>query len=471
MRITFWGATQTVTGSMHAISVGEETHLLECGLLQGHRREAFEINSHLPFAAGSIRSAVLSHAHLDHSGNLPTLVRKGFRGRIHSTRATAELCQYMLADSAHLQEKDAAFIEKRNARRRAVGLVDPNTPVPPLYTVTDAENVTGQFESCALQEKKAIGENLHIEFRNAGHILGSAFVLLESVQNGRAIRVLFSGDLGRPGVPILRNPDPAPEADYLILESTYGDSLHQPLASVEGKLLRLVSKTIARGGHVIVPAFAVGSTQQLVLILHRLLERKRLPDIPIFVDSPLAINVTDVFRRHPEEFNSEAATFVHEGQDPFGFHRLRYLREASESKALNDLRIPFVVISASGMCEGGRILHHLRNGIEDPRNLILITGFQAAHTLGRRIVERHPEVNIFGEPMRLRAEVSVLNELSGHADQRDLVKWVRPIAPKLKKVFLVHGEPDAQRALASVLEEQLRLRVACPSRAEAFDLD
>jgi metallo-beta-lactamase family protein len=435
MKVTFWGAAQTVTGSMYAISVGEETHLLECGLFQGHRREAFEINSRLPFAVHSIRSVVLSHAHLYHSGNLPTLLRNGFSGRIFATRATAELCQYMLADSAHLQQKDVAFIEKRNARRRAIGLADPNTPVPPLYTVTDAESVIHHFEDCALHEKKEVGDNLQIELSTAGHILGSAFVVLECVRNGHTTRILFSGDLGRPGVPILREPDSAPEADYLILESTYGDRLHQPLGNVEDKLLRLISKTITRGGHVIVPAFAVGRTQQLVLILHRLFERKLLPDIPIFVDSPLAINVTDVFRQHPEEFNSDAASFLHDGQDPFGFHRLRYSREASESKALNDLRIPFVVISASGMCEGGRILHHLRNGIEDPRNLILITGFQAAHTLGRRLVERRPEVNIFGQ------------------------------------VFLVQGEPTAQQTLASVLAEQLRLKVVCPSRGESFDLD
>lgn len=450
--------------------IGNETHLLECGLLQGHRCEAFEINSHLPFAASSIRSVVLSHAHMDHIGNFPTLVRNGFSGRIHATPATAELCRYMLADSAHLQEKDAAFIEKRNARRRAVGFIDRNTPVPPLYTAADAENATSHFEICGFHENKTIGDGLHLEFRNAGHILGSAFVLLEYVWNGRAIKILFSGDLGRPGVPIPRPPDPAPEADYLILESTYGDRLHQPLGRVEDRLLRLASKTIARGGHVIVPAFAVGRTQQLVLILHGLVERKLLPDIPIFVDSPVAINVTDVFRRHPDEFDCEAAAFVHGGLDPSGFHRLRYLREASESKALNDLRIPYIVISASGMCEGGRILHHLRNGIEDPRNLILITGFQAANTLGRRLAERHPEVRIFGEPMRLRAEVSALNELSGHADQQDLVKWVRPIAPKLKRIFLVHGEPGAQKA-RSVLQEQVKLNVVCPSRGESFVLD
>jgi metallo-beta-lactamase family protein len=472
MKITFWGAAQAVTGSMHAIeTAAAETHLLECGLLQGHRREAFEINSHLPFAASSIRSVVLSHAHLDHSGNLPTLVRNGFRGPIHSTPATAELCEYMLGDSAYLQEKDAAFIEKRNARRKSLRVADSNTPVPPLYTVADAEKTVGYFEPCSLREERTIGNGLTIELKNAGHILGSAFFLLESEEKGRTIRILFSGDLGRPGIPILRDPEPAPDADYLILESTYGDRLHQPPEGVEDKLLRLVRKTIARGGHVIVPAFAVGRTQQLVLLLHRLAERKLLSDIPIFVDSPLAINVTDVFRRHPEEFDSEAATFVDDGQDPFGFRRLRYLREAAESKTLNDLKIPFVVISASGMCEGGRILHHLRNGIEDPRNLILITGFQAANTLGRRIVERHAEVKIFGESMRLRAEVASLNALSGHADQRDLLKWVRPIAPKLKKVFLVHGEPGAQKALAAVLEEQLQLNVACPSRAESVVLE
>ena len=471
MKITFWGAAQAVTGSMHAIQIASETHLLECGLLQGHRREAFEINSHLPFAADSIRSVVLSHAHLDHSGNLPTLVRNGFSGRIHATSATAELCQYMLADSAHIQEKDAAFIEKRNSRRKALGVVDPNTPVPPLYTVSDAENTTSHFEPCALHEKKRIGDGLSIEFSNAGHILGSAFVLLECAQNGRSVKILFSGDLGRPGVPILRDPDPPPEADYLILESTYGDRLHQPLEGVEEKFRLLVSKTIARGGHVIVPAFAVGRTQQLVLILHRLVEKNLLPDIPIFVDSPLAINVTDVFRRHPEEFDSETSAFVENGLDPFGFHRLRYLREASASKVLNDLRTPFVVISASGMCEGGRILHHLRNGIEDPRNLILITGFQAANTLGRRLVERRSEVKIFGEPMRVRAEVAAFNELSGHADQQDLVRWVRPIAPRLKKVFLVHGEPGAQNVLASAFKEQLQLNAICPSRGESFSFD
>jgi metallo-beta-lactamase family protein len=286
MKITFWGAAQSVTGSMHAIQIDDETHLLDCGLVQGHRREAFAINSSLPFAADSIRSVVLSHAHLDHSGNLPTLVRNGFQGPIHATRATAELCSYMLADSAYLQEKDAAFMEKRIARRKAVGIADPNVPVPPLYTMADAEKAVRHFVPCGLHERKDIGKGLDIHFGNAGHILGSAFVQLGCIANGRTRRILFSGDLGRPGVPILQDPEQAPEADYLILESTYGDRLHQPVESVEDKLLRLIRKTIERGGHVIVPAFAVGRTQQLVLALHRLVERKLLPDIPISSIAP-----------------------------------------------------------------------------------------------------------------------------------------------------------------------------------------
>lgn len=456
---------------MHAVSTGTETYLLDCGIFQGHRREAFALNTQLPFEASSIRAVVLSHAHLDHSGNLPLLVKKGFKGAIHTTPATADLCSYMLADSAFLQEKDAAFLEKRRKRRRAIGVPGEDAPVPPLYTVADAENAMRNFKPSPRREKINIGPNVTVELRNAGHILGSSCVLFEYGTHGQKLRLLFSGDLGRPSVPILQPPDAAPPADYLIVESTYGDRIHKPIATVADKLAGLIRKTAERGGHVIVPAFAVGRTQELVLMLHRLAEQRLIPDIPLFVDSPLAINVTDVFRKHPEEYSSDLRGFTETGKDPFGFHRLRYLREASESKALNDLRMPYVVISASGMCEGGRIVHHLRNGIEDPRNLILITGFQAQNTLGRRLVERHPEVNIFGEPMALRAEVAVLNELSAHADQQDLVRWIRPIASGLKGVFLVHGEPAAQDALSAVLKEQLGLETRSPVRGESVDID
>ncbi len=471
MRLTFWGAAQQVTGSMHGITVNNELHLLDCGLVQGHRKEAFQTNSTFPFDPKAVNSVVLSHAHLDHSGNLPTLVRKGFSGTIYSTPATAELCQYMLADSAHIQESDAAFLTRRSKKRRAIGVPDTSVPVEPLYTAEDAVNASKAFAATKLYETKRLNANLDFTFSNAGHILGSAFVLVKSNDNGRETKLLFSGDLGRPGLPILKDPDPAPAADFLIVESTYGNRIHEPIANVEQTLKELINKTVARGGHVIVPAFAVGRTQQIVLVLHKLAEERAIPAIPIFVDSPLAINVTEVFRHHTEEYDSEAAAYLARGLDPFGFSRLRYLRDVADSKTLNDLRTPFVVVSASGMCEGGRVLHHLQHGIGDGRNLVLLAGYQAENTLGRRIMERRHEVRIFDEMIPLRAEVAALGELSGHADQAELIRWIKPIAGKLKRVFLVHGEPEGQAALAKELKSQLGLNVQVPARGESFELN
>jgi metallo-beta-lactamase family protein len=470
MQLTFWGAAQAVTGSMHGITVANELHILDCGLLQGHRKETFEINSHLPFDAMNLRSVVLSHAHLDHSGNLPTLTRNGFSGKIHATPATAELCQYMLADSAHIQESDAEYLSRRTRRRQAIGVADMSVPVAPLYTAQDAANAMRCFVPSKLYETTPLNEQLTFTFGNAGHILGSAFVLLRHQQNGRETKLLFSGDLGRAGMPILKDPDPAPEADFLIIESTYGNRIHQPISNVEAELKTHFNKTVARGGHVIVPAFAVGRTQQIVLVLHKLAEEQEIPAIPIFVDSPLAVNVTEVFRHHPEEYDREAAAYLEHGLDPFGFKRLRYLRDVADSKTLNDLRTPFVVISASGMCEGGRVLHHLRHGIADGRNLVLLAGYQAENTLGRRIMERRQEVRIFDEMLPLRAEVATLAELSAHADQAELIRWIQPIAGKLKRVFLVHGEPEGQAALAKEMQAQLGVKVHCPARGESFAL-
>jgi len=470
MLLTFWGAAQSVTGSMHGITVDGALHLLDCGLVQGHRKEAFQINSTLPFDAATLKSVVLSHAHLDHSGNLPTLTRQGFSGKIYSTPATAELCQYMLADSAHIQENDAEFLTRRSKRRRAIGVADASVPVEPLYSVEDAANASRYFVTRALYQTTQLTDHLEFTFSNAGHILGSAFILLTHRHEGRETKLLFSGDLGRPNLPILKDPDPAPDADFLILESTYGNRLHGPISNVEAELARLINKTVARGGHVIVPAFAVGRTQQIVLVLHKLAESKSIPAVLIFVDSPLAVNVTEVFRHHPEEYDSDAASYLERGQDPFGFNRLRYLRDASESKTLNDLRTPYVVISASGMCEGGRVLHHLRHGIADGRNLVLLAGYQAENTLGRRILERHHEVRIFDDLVPLRAEVASLGELSGHADQAELIQWIKPIARNLKRVFLVHGETESQAALAKELQTQLSLKVHSPARGESFCL-
>jgi metallo-beta-lactamase family protein len=439
-------------------------------LYQGRRKEAFERNVNFPFPPSSVEAVVLSHAHIDHSGNLPTLVKKGYAGPIYATAPTCDLCDAMLKDSAHLHEKDAAFMNKKRGRRRSIEPEAGDGEVEPLHTMEDAERALKLFRAVPIYTPTPLDSTLRFETYNAGHMLGSTAVLLHYHNNGKRTRLVFSGDVGRPGLAIIRDPDAMQIADYLILESTYGDRLHKDLGAVAGKLADVVNRTCRRGGKIIVPAFAVGRTQQLVVLLHELTNQGKIPRIPIFVDSPLAVNVTEIFRKHAECFDEGTRQYLLEGEDPFGFQQLRYVREAGESKALNDLRGPFMVISASGMCEGGRILHHLRNNIEDPRNTVLITGFQAENTLGRKIVEKQPEVPIFGEPMRLRAEVAKLNELSGHADQRELLDWVKPMAKGLKKVFLVHGEPMQAQALAKVIQAQYGVDTVIPERGESFDL-
>lgn len=475
IRLHFWGAAQTVTGSSHHLECGGRHILLDCGLFQGHRREAREINSHPALPPSQISAVVLSHAHIDHSGNLPLLVKQGYRRPIYTTPASIDLCVQMLKDSAHIQESDAEFINRRTHRRRSIGLAEEDSGVTPLYTQEDAEQVTGLFRPVPRRQAQLLADStaeagFTATTYDAGHMLGSTCVLLEARENGQLTRLLFSGDVGRKQLPIIHDPEPAPAAEYLIMESTYGNRLHQPVGPIKHKLANLVNRTIQRGGHIVMPAFAVGRTQQVVMLLHELIEEKAIPDIPIFVDSPLAVNVTDVFRKHEEEWDDEAREFAGRHQDPFGWQRLRYIRTVEESKALNGLRMPFIVISASGMCEAGRVLHHLKNSVEDPRNLILITGFQAQNTLGRAIVERQPEVKVFGEPMRLRAEVDSIGELSGHADQRELLEWMEPVAQTLKKVFLVHGEPGAQQALKGEIEKRYRVEVVCPKRGDRHEV-
>jgi len=433
MKITFWGAARTVTGSMHHVEAAGARFLLDCGLYQGRRQEAFDRNSHFPFPVSDIHALILSHAHIDHSGNLPTLVHNGYSGPIYTTPATVDLCLAMLADSAHLQQMDAEFCNRRRNHRRAIGRDD--RECIPLYLPEDAERTYPLFRPVALGERKEIAEGVSYKTYDAGHMLGSTAMVVEA----DGVRLGFSGDVGRPGLPIIRDPEKMGACDYLIMESTYGDRLHKQIHHVADKLADVVNRAASRGGKIVAPSFAVGRTQQLVLVLHELMDTHRIPSIPIFVDSPLAVNATDVFRKHSECYDEEARRYLEKSEDPFGFFRLKYVRDVNESKALNDLHGPFLVLAASGMCEGGRILHHLRNTIEDPRNTVLITGYQAENTLGRKIMDRQSEVPVFGEPMRLRAEVAVLDELSGHADQRELIEWMRPIAAGSKKVFLVHG--------------------------------
>lgn len=465
MQITFWGAARTVTGSMHHVETGGRRYLLDCGMYQGRRQEAFDRNSHFPFPASSIDGVILSHAHMDHSGNLPTLVKNGFSGPIYTTPATIDLCAAMLADSAFLQQKDAEFVNRRAEHRRRIGRDD--KPVEALYSMQDAERTLPLFRATPLGSVKQVAEGFTYRTFDAGHMLGSTAMILEA----DGVKLAFSGDVGRKGLPIIRDPQALEHADYLIMESTYGDRFHKPIGDVSKTLEDVVNRTAARGGKIIVPAFAVGRTQQLVLLLHELMDAHRVPSIPMFVDSPLAVNATDVFRKHPECWDEGATAFTDQGHDPFGFSRLKYVRDVNESKALNSLHGPCLILSASGMCEAGRILHHLRNNIEDPRNTVLITGFQAQNTLGRKILEKQTEVPIFGEPMRLRAEVCSLDELSGHADQGELIEWMRPIAHGLKKVFLVHGDPEPGAVLAGVIRKEYGIEVLQPSRGDTFPLD
>jgi len=470
MKITFYGAARTVTGSMHHLNVNGENYLFDCGLFQGRRQEATERNTNFPFPPASIKAVLLSHAHIDHSGNLPQLVKRGFHGPIYTTPATVDLLKPMLADSAHLQESDAEYLNRRTIRRRRIGSPDNTPEIQPLYSAEDAEKTQTLFKQIDLGHATDVGNGINYRTIDAGHMLGSTAMTLELNENGKRVLLGFSGDVGRKGLPIIRDPQSLPPADYLIMESTYGDRLHEADEPVRQKLADTINRTCNRGGRIIVPAFAVGRTQQLVLLIHQLIEANLIGNLPVFVDSPLAVNTTEVFQKHKECYDEETERFLHDGKDPFGFKRLRYIRDVADSKALNDLKGPMVIISASGMCEAGRILHHLKNNIEDPRNTVLITGFQAENTLGRKIVDKLPEVNIFGEPYRLRAEVVKLNELSGHADQQELLEWMKPMMTTVKKVFLVHGEVKAQVVLAEKIRERYKVEVTNPARGESFEL-
>ena len=466
MEIQFIGAARTVTGSMHLVRTGTTTFLVDCGLYQGKRKEAFEINrTYDLFDPLEVDFIILTHAHIDHSGNLPTLVKNGFKGKIYSTFATRDLVTIMLRDSAHIQEKDIEYVNKKRQKKG-------QNPFEALYTQKDVSDALKLFVSINYHHEFEINPTIKLTFADAGHILGSAVTHLLINENGKEISVGFSGDLGRPNLPILKDPEKIRDVDYFICESTYGGRTHDNPLDSEKQLARVVNRAHQRNAKVIVPAFSVGRTQELVYALHRIFSRGDAPRIPVYVDSPLSVNATDVFRLHPECFDTETEEFLLRNKDPFGFNQLNYISEVSESKELNEKNGPMMIISSSGMCEAGRIQHHLMNNIENPNNIVLIVGYAAHHTLARRIIEKDEIVKIFGQEVNLKSEVIVLNSFSAHADANELIDYVNQFdKKKLKEVFLVHGEYDQQEIFKKALLENGVQEVTIPEKGDVFVIE
>jgi metallo-beta-lactamase family protein len=465
VRVTFWGAARTVTGSKHLLTSRSGTLLLDCGLFQGRRAESEARNRALPFAAMSIDAMILSHAHIDHSGAVPLLGKSGFGRTIHATHATADLCRAMLLDAAHIQMKDADYLNRHPRDHRNQGAR--RGPIEPLYDTRDVERALSLFVTHGYDEPFEPIPGVEATLHEAGHILGSAFVHLRWKDGAQARTLVFSGDLGRPGRPILRDPAPLPEADYLITEGTYGGKTHPDEDSLLAALETVVKSAIERGGRIVIPAFAVGRTQEVVHALDRLVSGGRIPELPVFIDSPLAADVQEIVQRHPELYDDETASALRRGDDPLGMRRVTLVRDAEDSKRLNDRRGTFVTISASGMCEAGRILHHLKHTIEDPKHTVVIVGYQAEGTLGKRLVERREEVRILGEIFQVRARIEVLNGFSAHADHPALVAQARRCGAR-SGTAIVHADLERAEALRAALPNPEMVRI--PVEGETWEL-
>ncbi len=465
MQIQFIGADRTVTGSMHHLKINGKNYLLDCGLNQGKRKEAFELNRNFEFfSPKDIDALILSHAHIDHLGNIPNLVKRGFEGSIYCTSATKDLAVVMLKDSAHIQERDVEFVNKKR-RKQGKNLFEP------LYTTADAEHVFPLLNENEYRNEFELNDNIKVQLFDAGHILGSAIVYLTIKENGRTINLGFSGDLGRPNLPILKDPEKIPDVDYFICESTYGGRFHDHIEGTNAKLAEVLKKAIGRNGKIIIPAFSLERTQEIVYAFHQIFEKQAAPRIPIYVDSPLSTNATAVFRNHPECFDEETVQFMNKYEDPFGFNKLTYITDVEDSKALNGAEGPMVIISASGMAETGRILHHLANNIEDSKNIILMVGYCAENTLGRKLIEKEKIVKILGEERHVNAEVIVMNSLSAHADSNELTEYCKKFdKKKMKKIFLVHGDFDQQEKFAARLKTIGFDNVYIPNRGDVFEI-
>jgi metallo-beta-lactamase family protein len=468
MKVEFWGAAQTVTGSMHLVHWRGKRLLLDCGLFQGRRKLAFEINRKLPFAPSEVDAVVLSHAHIDHSGNLPSLVRNGFRGTIFATQPTRDLAEIMLLDSAKIQVSDVEYVNRKRSRAG-------QKLFEPLYVEADAVATLKQFRTAEFLSEFHPLPGIRCRFHVAGHMLGAASVEVLLENNGdRPTRLVFSGDIGRPNAPILKDPTTVDGANYLIMEATYGNRVHPPTQEVAAELLAAARETADAKGKLLIPAFSVGRTQEIVYHLNRLFERGKLPRIPVIVDSPLAVDASDIFRKHQRSLDAEAKAQAQseDDRDPLAFKLLRYVRSAEESKKLNTYDGPAIIISASGMCESGRILHHLKNHAVKPNTTILFSGYQAPDTLGRRILEGTKRVRIFGDEFELKAKVLRLEATSGHADRNELLEWARATSyhGQLKQIALVHSDLDASRPFAALLKANGLGPVMIPAKGESMEL-
>ena len=464
--VRFYGATREVTGSMHLVEIDGRTIALDCGMFQGKRAESNAKNHTFPFEPARIDAVLLSHSHIDHCGRLPLLAARGFNGPIYATPPTCDLTDLLLADSAHIQEEDTIYWNKKRVKKG-------DAPIAPLYTMDDAERTVPLLRPQRLNEPFEVVAGVTATFYEAGHMLGSAGMKLDiDTGAGPPVRLVYTGDIGRPNMPILRDPAPLPDCDYLLCESTYGGRMTARPQDMRDELGKIINATIDHGGKVIIPSFAVGRTQVIVYYFHLLLHEERIHTrVPVYIDSPLAVKATEVFKKHSEDFDSEASEFNHLTGSLFDCDGCQYVQNVEQSKALHEQSGPMIIVSASGMCEAGRILHHLKNNIEDPRNTILIVGYQAAHTLGRRLVEKQKRVRIFGEMYEVRAKVKVLNGFSAHANAAELADTTAPLAGTVKRAFLIHGEPDQAQALADTMRQRGYPDVHIAASGETFELN
>ena len=471
MKLKFCGAAQTVTGSQHLLEINGRKILLDCGLFQGKRQDAYDINRNFLFDPAELHCIILSHAHIDHSGNLPSIYAKGFSGCIYATSATRDLCSIMLLDSAHIQEKDIEYVNKKRAKQNLF-------PFRPLYKMEDAKRVMGNFKTVSYRKKFCIdglNEKVQVEYFDAGHILGSALMVLEIEEGKRKFKFAFTGDIGRPGLPILKDPEFIGDVQFIISESTYGNRVHDKSNMMDEQLSNVLNEAISRGGKIIIPAFSVGRTQEIIYSLSKIMDSGKIPRLPVFIDSPLSAKATDIFKLHPECYDNEFSNMILKGKEIFELPNLKYIQEAEESKRLNSFDDPCIIISASGMAESGRVLHHLKNNIEDPNSTVLIVGFMAEHTLGRKLIESRNEENasvrIFGEEYYVHSRIVVLNSFSAHADKEELADYFDKFDRKsLEKVFLVHGEPEQQKAFKDTLKSMNFIDVEIPFKGQDFEI-